>query len=127
MLKNRPHLLLVLAGLSVLALLLVSDFAPEQVESFTTAPGGTGATKVVCTVQSVKDGANGWTLRLTDGQGNTMGAFLSHDSGPAPSAGAIIEATGNFNDAHDFFFMRSFELIRAASSPFLAACLQKAI
>jgi hypothetical protein len=110
--KNTPRLLLALATLSILVLLLVSDFAPKGAQDFEAASSQTGETKVICTVQSSKDGTNGWTLRLTDGQMNTVGAFLSHGSGPPPSVGAIIEATGTFSDSRDFFFIRGFETIR---------------
>jgi hypothetical protein len=111
MIKPSPSLLLALAALSVLALLVASDFAPESASTFSESSVGSGPIKVVCTVQSVKQGSNGWTMRLIDGQGGAIGAFLSNDSGPPPSVNSIIEATGNFNDLGDFFFVRSFEPI----------------
>ena len=106
-------MLLLLAAVGISALLVSSDFAPESASTFSEAARSSNVIKVICTVQSLKSGPNGWTLRLTDGQGSTVGAFLVNASGPPPAVGSIIEAAGSFNDAKDFFFVQGFEQVYA--------------
>lgn len=112
MLKPSPPLLIVLAAISVFVLLLVSDFAPEAANSFAAVPDDESGVRVICTVLAVKQSASGWTLRLIDGQGSIVGAFISNASAyDPPLTGSVIEATGNFNRARDFLFLESFQTI----------------
>lgn len=112
MIRVGPRLLFAMAAISVVALLLSSDFSPISAGRFDDLPDGEEESGVVCTVTSVKQGATGWTMRLTDGDGKSVGAFLSNGKGlEPPLAGQMVVAYGTYDKANEFLFMARYEVV----------------
>jgi hypothetical protein len=111
--------LLVAASLAVFVLLMLSDFKPIQVVSFSETSSGGGRFKISCVVIDSGTSQKGWVLTLRDCAGNEVGAFLNRElSYEPPATGAIVEIIGEVaEDDPSFVFIESLKVIAPSQTP----------
>jgi len=110
--------LLALSTLLIFVLLLSSDFQPQRYNSFNEYVDDSQRGRTICSVVSIREKDGGWTMRLADGQGTTVDAYLSKARCETPpKEGYTISTTGTMDRQSRFFFMESYEVIHIAPGP----------
>jgi hypothetical protein len=104
-----------LALLSVLALLATSDFSDPYVASVSEIVPGSESVRMVCTLESMKQGQNGLTVVLRDGQGQPVRGYMAEGTMDATlGPGALVEVTADLSwDDGLFLFIRNMRPLRA--------------
>jgi hypothetical protein len=107
-----PRRLFVLAALSVVGLLLVSDLAPLPVERFSHL-GSTGESEVVCIVAKLRPNEKGFLMNLTDSEGEHRDAFCAReDMVPGVTNGSVVSMVVQPSEEDPrFLFVRSLRLL----------------
>ncbi len=110
--RRHPHALFLLACLSVLALMLLSDFSPPPADDIPALDQGGG--ELTCLVLSSRTTAKGHVLNLTDAGGNLAKAFCPLDvAGAAPPDGALVRIVAEpSSDDPGFLFVRELEILQ---------------
>ncbi len=86
--------LFVLASISVLLLLILSDFRPVEVETFQDSPPGVRF-KISCLLVDCRTSQKGWVLTVRDTLGAEVDAFLGRNVAmEPPEVGTILELVG---------------------------------
>jgi len=108
------RVLFVLAAVSVLALLVTSDFSEPYATSISQIEPGSDEVRLVCVFVSAKRGADGWTITLRDGQGQLVRGYIANGTVEAlPAAGEIIEVVADLTwDNGLFLFVREVAPVR---------------
>lgn len=101
--------LFVLASISVLLLLTLSDFRPVEVENFRDSPSS-GRFKISCLLVDCRTSQKGWVLTVRDTIGGEVDAFLGRDiATKPPEVGSILELIGEkTEDDPSFLIIESF-------------------
>lgn len=110
--------LFVLASISVLLLLMLSDFRPVEVETFRDSPSG-GRFKISCLLVDCRTSQKGWVLTVRDTIGAEVDAFLGRNVAmKPPEVGSIIELVGEkTEDDPSFLIIESFGATVQAQGP----------
>ncbi len=108
------RVLFVLATVSVLALLVASDFSEPYATSISQIEPGSDEVRLVCVFVGAKRGADGWTITLRDGQGQTVRGYIANGTVEAlPSTGEIVEVVADLSwDNGLFLFVREVAPVR---------------
>jgi predicted butyrate kinase (DUF1464 family) len=106
--------LFVLAFVSVLALLVTSDFSEPYATNVSQIAPGSDEVRLVCVFVSAKQAADGWALVLRDAQGQQVRGYVSSDVvGALPSPGAIVEVVADLSwEDGLFLFVREVSPVR---------------
>jgi hypothetical protein len=110
--------LFVLASISVLLLLMLSDFRPVEVENFRDSPSS-GRFKISCLLVDCRTSQKGWVLTVRDTVGAEVDAFLGRNVAmKPPEVGSIIELVGEkTEDDPSFLIIESFGATVQAPGP----------
>lgn len=110
--------LFVLACAMVLLLLLLSDFGPNEIDTFNQLPEERGRVSIACVVTDVKASEKGWLLMLRDCEGGEVRAFLRNDSAVEPPIrGAPVVVIGEpSEDDPLFLFVESLTPLASSHS-----------
>lgn len=110
--------LFVLASISVLLLLMLSDFRAVEVENFRDSPSS-GRFKISCLLVDCRTSQKGWVLTVRDTIGAEVDAFLGRNIAmEPPEVGSIIELVGEkTEDDPSFLIIESFGATVQAQGP----------
>jgi hypothetical protein len=108
------RVLFVLAAVSVLVLLVASDFREPYATNISQIAPGSDEVRLVCVFDSAKQGADGWTLVLRDAQGQQVRGYIANQAiGALPSPGTIVEVVADLSwEDGLFLFVREVSPVR---------------